>query len=186
MYNILIVDDERIERNGIIMLLKRLSINAGIVEAANGKEAYEYLCSDEAEHIDILLTDVKMPFMDGITLIKKLNEDNIKLKTIIFSGYNEFEYAKLAGADFSALICVNAHRALQSRALFATLQLDSVRQSVGRHPLQSGENLARQINRTRRYNGFASARVCAIPTGLKDFPHFAFKNRDVALSYALF
>ena len=59
MYNILIVDDERIERNGIIMLLKRLSINAGIVEAANGKEAYEYLCSDEAEHIDILLTDVK-------------------------------------------------------------------------------------------------------------------------------
>lgn len=53
MYNILIVDDERIERNGIIMLLKRLSINAGIVEAANGKEAYEYLCSDEAEHIDI-------------------------------------------------------------------------------------------------------------------------------------
>ena len=60
------------------------------------REAYEYLCSDEAEHIDILLTDVKMPFMDGITLIKKLNEDNIKLKTIIFSGYNEFEYAKLA------------------------------------------------------------------------------------------
>lgn len=42
MYNILIVDDERIERNGIIMLLKRLSINVGIVEAANGKEAYEY------------------------------------------------------------------------------------------------------------------------------------------------
>ena len=33
MYNILIVDDERIERNGIIMLLKRLSINAGIVYA---------------------------------------------------------------------------------------------------------------------------------------------------------
>ena len=51
MYNILIVDDERIERNGIIMLLKRLSINAGIVEAANGKEAYEYLCSDEAGFI---------------------------------------------------------------------------------------------------------------------------------------
>lgn len=38
MYNILIVDDERIERNGIIMLLKRLSINAGIVEAANERK----------------------------------------------------------------------------------------------------------------------------------------------------
>ena len=42
MYNILIVDDERIERNGIIMLLKRLSINAGIVEAANGKHMNIY------------------------------------------------------------------------------------------------------------------------------------------------
>ena len=36
MYNILIVDDERIERNGIIMLSKRPSINVGLVEAANG------------------------------------------------------------------------------------------------------------------------------------------------------
>ena len=88
MYNILIVDDERIERNGIIMLLKRLSINAGIVEAANGKEAYEYLCSDEAEHIDILLTDVKMPFMDGITLIKKVCAE-LDEERIHTSNYNK-------------------------------------------------------------------------------------------------
>ena len=47
-------------------------------------------------HIDILLTDVKMPFMDGIELIKNVVQNNLSLKTVIFSGYNEFEYAKLA------------------------------------------------------------------------------------------
>lgn len=47
MYNILIVDDEKIERNGIKLLLKRMGINLGIIEAENGKEAYDYLMSDD-------------------------------------------------------------------------------------------------------------------------------------------
>lgn len=99
MYNILIVDDEKIERNGIKLLLKRMGINLGIIEAGNGKEAYDYLMSDDNKgegHVDILLTDVKMPFMDGIELIRNVKDGGVKLKTIIFSGYNEFEYAKLA------------------------------------------------------------------------------------------
>lgn len=99
MYNILIVDDEKIERNGIKLLLKRMGINLGVIEAENGKEAYDYLMSDDNKgegHVDILLTDVKMPFMDGIELIRNVKDGGVKLKTIIFSGYNEFEYAKLA------------------------------------------------------------------------------------------
>lgn len=99
MYNILIVDDEKIERSGIRMLLKRMGIELGVFEACNGKQALEYLTSDKNTgigHIDILLTDVKMPFMDGIELIKNVMHNDISLKTIIFSGYNEFEYAKLA------------------------------------------------------------------------------------------
>ena len=99
MYNILIVDDEKIERSGIRMLLKRMGIELGVFEACNGKQALEYLTSDKNTgmgHIDILLTDIKMPFMDGIELIKNVMHNDISLKTIIFSGYNEFEYAKLA------------------------------------------------------------------------------------------
>jgi len=52
--------------------------------------------AQSGEKIDILLTDVKMPFMDGIELIGAAKEEGFTLKTIIFSGYNEFEYAKLA------------------------------------------------------------------------------------------
>ena len=98
MYNILIVDDEKIERSGIIFLLKKLNIAVNIYEAANGKAAFELLqqMKEKQERIDILLTDVKMPFMDGIELINAVKEADIHMKTIIFSGYNEFEYAKLA------------------------------------------------------------------------------------------
>ena len=53
-------------------------------------------CAIREKMIDILLTDVKMPFMDGIELIGAAKEEGFTLKTIIFSGYNEFEYAKLA------------------------------------------------------------------------------------------
>ena len=68
MYQVLIVDDERIERNGIKLLLKQLQLPIEIAEASNGKEALEYLRENKA---DILLTDVKMPFMDGIHLIEE-------------------------------------------------------------------------------------------------------------------
>lgn len=47
MYNILIVDDEKIERSGIRMLLKRMGIELGVFEACNGKQALEYLTSDK-------------------------------------------------------------------------------------------------------------------------------------------
>ena len=66
MYRILIVDDERIERNGIRFLLKKLNMEFDIDEAVNGLDALEKM---RQENYDILLTDVKMPFMDGIELI---------------------------------------------------------------------------------------------------------------------
>ena len=76
MYRILIVDDERIERNGIRFLLKKLNMEFDIDEAVNGLDALEKM---RQENYDILLTDVKMPFMDGIELID--NVVNEKKKT---------------------------------------------------------------------------------------------------------
>ena len=45
---------------------------------------------------DVVMTDIKMPYMDGLTLCKKLKELYQKVKVIIFSGFDEFEYAKEA------------------------------------------------------------------------------------------
>ena len=71
MYTYLIVDDEMIERKGIRMLLSRMNIRENILEASNGEEALEVF---EKEKIDVLLTDINMPFMDGIELLSRIHD----------------------------------------------------------------------------------------------------------------
>lgn len=93
MYRILVVDDEKIERMGIRFLLQQLPEQFEISEAVNGKEALEWLKENEA---DILMTDVKMPFMNGIELLEHASGLYPEMKKVIFSGYGEFEYARQA------------------------------------------------------------------------------------------
>ena len=93
MYSILIVDDEKKEREGISRLLKRYHFNLKISQAANGEEALKEF---EKHEYDILLTDIKMPFMDGIQLIKEIQKRGMNPICIIYSAYGEFEYAQNA------------------------------------------------------------------------------------------
>lgn len=93
MNTILIADDEKIEREGIKMLMEQFDYELKVREAVNGKAALEYL---KTHKVDILLTDVKMPFMDGLELSEKASQLYPDLKVIIFSGYSEFEYARKA------------------------------------------------------------------------------------------
>ncbi len=95
MYKILIVDDEKIERKGVSFLVKQMDVQCELVESVNGQAALEYLQDNK---VDILLTDVKMPHMDGIELIKQIKDRNINpaMKIVIISGFSDFEYAKLA------------------------------------------------------------------------------------------
>lgn len=90
---ILIVDDETIERKGLTMLLRREKIECNIREASNGKQALERL---EEKPADLMLTDIKMPFMDGLQLTEICAQKYPDMKIVIFSGYGEFEYARKA------------------------------------------------------------------------------------------
>ena len=93
MYRILIADDEKIERAGIRFLLDQMGQEFEIFEAVNGKEALEWLEQNQA---DILITDVKMPFVNGIELLEQATKRCPDMKKVIFSGYGEFEYARQA------------------------------------------------------------------------------------------
>lgn len=93
MFKILLVDDEITERDGARFLIKKFELPLEIAEAQNGKEALKYI----KEHpVDIVFTDIKMPFMDGLELAKATKEYNSNIKVIIFSAYGEFDYAKKA------------------------------------------------------------------------------------------
>ena len=91
MITILIVDDEKLERNGIKFLLKREQEEYNILEAENGKAALGILMDT---HVDILFSDIKMPYMNGLELTEKAREMYPELEIVIFSGYNDFTYAR--------------------------------------------------------------------------------------------
>lgn len=93
MYRILIVDDEKDERNVIRFLLNKYRFQLDIIEASNGKEALIQL---EKQPINILFTDIKMPFIDGIELATKARELYPTIQTIFFSGHDDFDFIKKA------------------------------------------------------------------------------------------
>ena len=93
-YSVLLVDDEEDVVEAIVQKIDwdRLGYSlAGY--AKNGLEALEIA---EEKPIDVVLTDIKMPYMDGLTLSHRLKELYPSIKIIIFSGFDEFEYAKEA------------------------------------------------------------------------------------------
>lgn len=93
MYRLLAADDNQDEREGIEFLIGRLNLPLLTEYACNGKQAWEMFVGGS---YDILLTDIKMPYMDGLELAEKAKEAKPALKVIVLSGHGEFEYAKKA------------------------------------------------------------------------------------------
>lgn len=83
---ILLVEDE----DAVRMFSARALRDKGyrVIEASNGEAALEYL-KKESQHIDLIITDVVMPKMDGPALIEHLEEHNLQTKVIFISGYTE-------------------------------------------------------------------------------------------------
>ena len=91
MNRVLVVEDEKMIRKGIVTMLGRYDTPIGeITECRNGLEALEALNKQE---YDLCFTDIRMPKMDGLTLVAKINEMDLKMKVVVISGYDEFNYA---------------------------------------------------------------------------------------------
>lgn len=91
---ILIVDDEKMIRKGVRTLLERSDFPITMLEEAwNGKDACMRL---EKNTPDVVITDIKMPVMDGIELCKNIHNKYPSIEIIILSGYEDFMYAKQA------------------------------------------------------------------------------------------
>jgi len=94
MFKVMIVDDEPIICNGLANFIDWNSIDCEILhEAENGIEATELI--KEAKP-DIIISDIKMPGMDGLELSKFVYENYPQIKVIILTGYADFSYAQIA------------------------------------------------------------------------------------------
>ena len=84
-HNLLIVDDEELIRQGLKARLEYLGIDVDkIFEASNGNEAIEVV---KNHTVDIVVTDIRMPDMDGLTLIREVQKIEKNIQFVVLSGY---------------------------------------------------------------------------------------------------
>ena len=94
MYRVIIVDDEPVIRRGLRETIEWDALGLEVAgEAADGNEALKLIREIRPE---ILITDIRMPDMDGIRLIQELKKLDLNVKITILSGYSDYQYLKEA------------------------------------------------------------------------------------------
>ncbi|MFI2856176.1 response regulator [Paenibacillus sp. JSM ZJ436] len=92
--NILVVDDERFVREALTEAIREASVEYRIAgEAQHGEEAFRMI---QAHPVDLVITDVRMPRMDGLELCRRIYEFNPDIRIVLLTGYADFSYARQA------------------------------------------------------------------------------------------
>ena len=116
MYKVLVVDDERIILEGISQIIDWNKHDCVLMGTA--KNGLEALAAVQAERPDIIITDIKMPGMNGLQLVEKVSELYPGTAFIMLSGFSEFDYAKKRCVSGLNIICLSrAMRTLSSKHL---------------------------------------------------------------------
>ncbi|RFB12056.1 response regulator [Bacillus sp. HNG] len=94
MKMILLVDDERWVRKALIWTINQLNLPLKVVhECSNGLEALDWVKENQ---VDLILTDIRMPIMDGIQFVKELNNLNHTMDVVVISVHDEFQFVQQA------------------------------------------------------------------------------------------
>lgn len=126
MKKIMLIEDEELILQGLKSILDWEKMGMQIVHMAhNGREALDLFAQ---EPVDIVITDINMPVMDGIDFLTHLRKTQERARCIILTGYDEFEYARCAiklGVEDYILKPIDEEK-LQSAVLLAARKLDEL------------------------------------------------------------
>lgn len=114
MIKVGLVDDQQLVREGIAGLLSLSGKTEILWQAANGAEALDKM---QSTHVDILLADIRMPVMDGITLVQKLRELGIATPVMMLTTFDDselFARSLAAGANGFLLKDVSLEKLIHS------------------------------------------------------------------------
>ena len=141
-YRVLLADDEEEIRSGISRKIDWASLGLTLVgEAGNGEEALELA---EQLRPDVVLTDIKMPFLDGLELCRRLRVTLPGARLVVFSGFDDFEYARQAmslGVSEYILKPINAPELRQV--------LEKLRDQLDRQRLERSEEHTSELQSQR-------------------------------------
>ncbi|MGE8080231.1 response regulator transcription factor [Peribacillus loiseleuriae] len=92
MKNILLVDDERWVRTALKWTINKLNLPIYVAhECTNGLEALDWI---KQNNVDLVITDIRMPIMDGLTFIKQVRDLELRVDTIVISVHDEFQFVQ--------------------------------------------------------------------------------------------
>jgi len=102
MRKVVVVEDEALVRRGIVQAVDWASVDCIVVgEAANGEQGLEVIRSQRP---DLIVTDIKMPFLSGLEMVRRLRDEGSDAQVIFLTAYSDFAYAqsavKLGAVDF--------------------------------------------------------------------------------------
>ncbi len=102
MLKVVVVEDEELVRKGIVLTVDWAGADCAVVgEAANGEEGMEVI---RRYHPDLIVTDIRMPKLDGIEMLHRLRAEGIDAYVVILTAYSDFSYAqsalKLGAVDY--------------------------------------------------------------------------------------
>ena len=106
VYSVLIAEDESEIRRALAAMVEEHPSFRVAGCAGDGKAALRMI---EALRPDVLMTDIRMPYMDGLELLQALDVRGIRIKTVIISGYSSFSYARTAMKYSFLFICRFIH-----------------------------------------------------------------------------
>lgn len=93
-YTVVVAEDEELLLNNLVQKIQKADGEFEVIgQAQTGSQAYEII---QKSNPDVVITDIRMPVMDGITLLTKVREQFPLTKFVITSGFSDFEYARSA------------------------------------------------------------------------------------------
>lgn len=137
-YNLLLVEDEYLIREGLAHQIEELDdIYVITAQASNGLEALDIL---QKESIQLVITDIQMPVMDGLELSRRIHQLYPDIVTIILTGYDKFEYAReaLRNDVFDYLLKPVTEDDLIAAMLRAQIRLEKYYELTGDSVLSAG------------------------------------------------
>ncbi|MGI5977663.1 MAG: response regulator, partial [Candidatus Limivicinus sp.] len=141
MLKVLIVDDEPTVRRGIMLGVDWAKLDCVVVGgASNGLEGLE---AEERYHPNLIITDVRMPKMDGIEMLRALRQRGCTAKVILLTAYSDFDYARsalqLGAADYLLKPFRDQELIAAIDRVRARFRQDSGRSGEEALPLQKGD-----------------------------------------------